>query len=215
MGILINAITTGAGVNTPLANQSQLENNILIGDVDTAMPLQGLKVSVGGKTTIDIQGSIPLVSVFAKFMNRVTGTVVGLAIKIATGRLNVGGSSITFTNGGPTTPSVYGWSDTSTNAQPIEAQTVGINALSNQTFEGFAGLFITPVANVGSFDVVFADGTPQNMTVVEADAMFSQMNDTEANGRLDALVTGFDNRKGAIRSVKVNATTALTVMVVS
>jgi hypothetical protein len=52
------------------------------------------------------------------------------------------------------------------------------------------------------------------MTVVEADAMFSQMNDTEANGRLDVMVTGFDNRRGTIRSVKVNATTALTVLVV-
>jgi hypothetical protein len=214
MGLLLNAITGGVGSNTPLSNQSQLENNILIGDVDTAMPLQGLKVSVGGKTTIDIQGSVPLVSVFAKFMNRIAGTVIGLAIKIGTGRLNVSGSSITFTNGGATTPSVYGWSDNSSNAVAIEAQTVGINALSNQTFDDFAGLFITPLANVGSFDVTFADGTPQNMTVVEADAIFSQMNDTEANGRLDALVTGFDNRKRTIRSVKVNATTALTVLVV-
>lgn len=213
MGLLITALTTGAGVNTPLANQSQLEEFIVIGDVDTAEPCQGVKVNVGGKTTIDIQGSVPLVSVFAKFMGHVAGTVVGLVMRIATGRLNVDGSSIVFTNGGATTPSVYGYSQSS-NGRPIEAQTVGLNALSNQTFSGFAGLFITPAANVGSFDVTFKDGTQQNMTVIEADAMFSNKNETEANGRLDSVVTGFDNRDGSIASVKVNATTALTVMVV-
>lgn len=210
----IATLVTGAGVNTPVTGQSQLENNIVIGDIDTAMPLQGLKVVVGGKTTIDIQGSVPLVSVFSKFMQRVSGAVVGLVIKIASGRLVAPGSSVIFTNSGVTTPNIFAYSDKS-NGVAIEAVTQGINALSNQTFRNFAGLFITPAANVASFDVIFADGTQQSMTAIEADALFASKNDTEADGRLNSVVTGFDNRDLSISEVKVNATTALTVMVIS
>jgi hypothetical protein len=206
----IGVLVTGAGVNTPLAGLAQMESNIVIGDVDTAMPLQGLKVIVDGSTKIDIQGSVPLVSTFAKFAQRISGAVVGLVLKIATGRINRK-ADIFLTNGGATTPIIYGYSDGG-NGVPLEASTTTINALSNQTFEKFSGLFVTPSANVGSFDVVFSDGTQQNMSVVEADAYFASMNDTEANGKLDAVVTGFDNRGKNFKSVKVNATTAVTVM---
>lgn len=210
----IATLVTGAGVNTTVSGQSQLENNMVIGDIDTAMPLTGLKVVLGGRTTIDIQGSTPLVSFFAKFMQRISGTVVGLILKIGSGRLIKEGSSVIFTNGGATTPAIFSYSDKG-NGIPINAVTQGINALSNQTFSNFAGLGITPSANVGSFDVLFTDGTSQNMSVIEADAYFASKNDTEANGRFDAVVTGFDNRDRSIESVRVNATTALSVLVIS
>lgn len=212
MSQIVAALTTGAGVNTTVGPQAQLEGNILIGDIDTAMPLQGLKVVVDGSTKIDVQGSQPLVSTLAKFAQLIAGAVVGLILKVATGRVYKN-STITLTNGGATTPAVYAWSD-SQNGVPLEAQTDGILALQNKTYSDFSGLFVTPAANVGSFDVDFADGTSQNMSVVEADAMFSQSSQTEANGRLDAVVTGFDNRGRNISQVKVNATTAVTVMIV-
>jgi hypothetical protein len=207
-----STLITGAGVNTIIGPNSQLESNIVIGDVDTAMPLQGLKVVVDGKTKIDIQGSQPLVSTFAKFAQLITGTVIGMVLKIATGRIYKT-STVTLTNNGATVPAIFTYSDSS-NGVPLEAVTQGINPLSNETFKDFSGLFITPAANVASFDVVFDDGTSQNMSVIEADAMFSQTSQTEVNGRLDALVTGFDNRSRNISAVKVNATTAVTVMLV-
>ena len=210
---LLTTLVTGAAVNTSLNPITQLESNILIGDVDTANPLRGLSVTVNGKNTINIQGSQPLLSVFAKFCQNVVATVVGLVFKIATGRINREGSSIVFTNDGATVPQIFGYS-TESNGEPIEAQTSGIVALDNRTYRDFSGLFITPAANVSNFDIVFADGTSQTMTVVEADALFSQMNQTELNGRLDAVVTGFDNRSGLFKSVRVNATTAVTVMLI-
>lgn len=210
--VLVTALTTGAGVNTVVPSVSQLESDILIGDVDTAMPLRGLKVTVDGKTTIDVQGSQPLMSVLSKFGERTVATVVGLVMRVATGRIKKN-CSITFTNDGVTTPSVLSNSNRS-NGFPIEAETVGINALSNQSFSNFAGLFITPAANLGSCDVIFADGTDQRMLAVEMDALFTRTHDTQADGRLDAVVSGFDNRQKTIASVKVNATTAVTVMII-
>lgn len=225
----IGTLTTGAGVLTQLVGLAQLEENIVIGSVDTAMPLQGLKVVVGSKTIIDIQGSVPLVSTFAKFMQRVVGSgVVGLILKIAKGRIIKTGCSLIFTNGGATTPNIYAYSDNGVagDSQPLTAVTVTVNALSNQTFNaipnssdpGFAGLFVTPVANVSSFDVVFADGTSQNMTVIEANALFATKNDTQATGVLDAAVAGFDNRDLSIQNVRVNTNATaggVTVMIVS
>lgn len=213
--LLITALTTGAGVNTGSGNQSQCESNVLIGDVDTAQPCQGIKVNIGGETTMDVQGSVPLVSVLSKFSNRICGTVIGLVLRIATGRIYGKTVNITFTNGGATTPEVD-WYSTNSNGRPIYAGTDGIIAASSKEVLGkdFAGLFVTPAANVGSFDVTFADGTQQRMKVVEADALFAQTNDTEANGRLDSVVTGFDNMRGNIAKVKINATTAVTYMTV-
>lgn len=224
----VTTLITGAGVNTSLTGLAQLEENIVIGSIDTAMPLQGIKVVVGSTTVIDIQGSTPLVSTFAKFMQRVVGSgVVGLIIKIATGRIIQTGCSVIFTNGGATTPNVFWYSDNGVRGDgvPIKAVTVGINPLTNQTFGGignsftrFAGLFVTPVANVSSFDVTFADGTTQNMSVIEANALFATFNDTQATGVLDAAVAGFDNRQQTIQSVRVNTNATaggVTVLVVS
>lgn len=205
----LTTLLTGAGVSTIVQGQAQLESAIVIGDVDTAMPLQGIKISINGETKLDISGSQPLVSAFAKFMNRICGTVIGLIIRVATGRIN-GNTTYTFTNNGATVPDVYAFSDNS-NGVPVIGSTKGINALSNETFTKFSALFITPSANVASLDVIWADGTTQNMSVLEMDAHFSELNDTEANGRLDAVVTTCDNRSQCFQSVKVNATTAVTV----
>lgn len=205
----LTTLITGAGVPTIVQGQAQLESALVIGDVDTAMPLQGIKISIDGETKLDISGSQPLVNAFAKFMNRICGTVIGLIIRVATGRIN-GNTTYTFTNNGATVPDVYAFSDNS-NGVPVIGSTKGINALSNETFTQFSALFITPAANVASLDVIWADGTTQNMSVIEMDAHFSELNDTEANGRLDAVVTTCDNRTQCFRSVKVNATTAVTV----
>lgn len=208
----IGTLLTGAAVVTPITGLSYVDPYIVLGDVDTATPLTGLQVEIGGETTINIVGSTPLVSAFAKFLSQVTGSIVGLIIKIATGRIYLP-SSLRFTNGGATTPLIFNFGD-SGNGKPIRAISQGINALSNQVFDKFTALMITPSANAGNIDFQFKDGTSCTMTVEEVDSLFALQNQTEANGRLDAVVTTIDNRAGEIAWVRVNATTALTVLVV-
>lgn len=208
----IGTLLTGAAVVTPITGLSYVDPYIVVGDVDTATPLTGLQVEIGGETTINIVGSTPLVSAFAKFLSQVTGPIVGLIIKIATGRIYLP-SSLRFTNGGATTPVIYNFGD-SGNGKPIRAISQGINALSNQVFDKFTALMITPSANAGNIDFQFKDGTSCTMTVEEVDSLFALQNQSEANGRLDAVVTTIDNRAGEIAWVRVNATTALTVLVV-
>jgi len=208
----IGTLLTGAAVVTPITGLSYVDPYIVLGDVDTATPLTGLQVEIGGETTINIVGSTPLVSAFAKFLSNATGSIVGLIIKIATGRIYLP-SSLRFTNGGATTPLIFNFGD-SGNGKPIRAISQGINALSNQVFDKFTALMITPAANAGNIDFQFKDGTSCTMTVEEVDSLFALQNQTEANGRLDAVVTTIDNRAGEIAWVRVNATTALTVLVV-
>lgn len=211
---LLTTLITGAGVNTPSGNQSQCESDILVGDVDTTNPLRGLKVNIGGETTIDIQ-VVALVDFYQKVSNRICGSVIGLVMRIATGRIYNKTVNITFTNDAATVPNIY-WNSQNSNGRPIYAKQDGIIANSSKEISGldFAFLAVTPSANVGSFDLTFKDNTQQRYTVVEADALFAKTNDTEANGRLNSVVTGFDNMRGNIKSVKINATTAVTYMTV-
>lgn len=212
---LLTTLVTGAGVNTSITGQATLESHYVIGDIDTANPLQGIKVVAAGETTIDIQGSVPLVSVFMKLMQTWAGTVIGLVLKIAAGRVNASGSSIIFTNGGATTPNIFSYSMQDGGlSRMIRSFTGSINALSNQTFSSFKYLNVIS-STVASFDVTWRDGTTQNMTALEMDAVFASENVTEANGRLDSTVTTIDNRDGKYRSVKINATTATTFCVIN
>jgi hypothetical protein len=214
----IGVLVTGAGVNTSLSNLPEVDNYLYLGDVDTAMPLRGIKVAIGGRTTIDIQTSQPLCSVLAKFMQKVSGAVVGLVFKLASGKVREK-TTITLTNDGATTPVIRAFSDAD-NGKPVRANTVGLNALSSQVFDRFTGLFFTPIASIGSVDITFRkkDGslyTQPGMTAEDLDTLYAFKNETEANGRLDAAVAGIDNTDQTVHSVRVTAAAALTVMVVN
>lgn len=208
----IGTLVTGAAIVTPIPGLSYVDPYLVLGDVDTAMALNGLQVEIDGETTINIVGSTPLVSAFSKFMSQFCSTLVGLVLKIATGRIYAP-STLRFTNAGVTTPGIFNFGDGG-NGKPIRAISVGINALSNQVFEKFSALMITPSANLGNIDIQFRDGSPVTMTAIEVDALFAMKNPTEANGRLDAVVTTIDNRDGLIEWVRINATTAVTVLVI-
>lgn len=210
MSQLIAALTTGAGVISTLQGQPHCEQYIVIGDIDTAMPLQGINIETDGESVINIVGSQPLCSAFAKFMTPFCATLVGLIIKVAAGKINKK-TTYRFTNNGATTPIIFGYSE-KTGGRQCRALSDGIVASSNCTYSGFTALMVTPSANVGSLDFTFTDGTQQTYSVIEADALFAMKNATEANGRLDAVVTTIDNRDKSIKSVRVNATTAVTVL---
>jgi len=198
----ITTLITGAGVNTSTGSISQLESDIIIGDIDTANAIQALKVVVDSITTIDIS-SAAFCNFFAKFMNRSVAGTIGLIYKVATGRI-VKNAVITFQNAGATTPAVFANSNRSS-GEAIYAVQDSCNLSSNKVVSNFKCLAVQNLANVSSFDVTFSDGTIQNMAAIEVDALFAQTNDTQADGRLDALVTAFDNRGGKFNSVKINS----------
>lgn len=207
---LLGALTTGAGITSTFAGQFQLEEYIVIGDIDTTNPLQGLYIANNSDTKIDIQTAV-LVTAFFKLYNNFVGTVVGLQFKVSTGRIK-GSTTYRFTNAGATTPNIYINSNQEMNqmpngktipAAPVLVTTDTINANSNQTYKGFTALQVI-VTNVSSFDVTMWDGSTQNMTALEMDGWFAEDNPTEANGRLESTVTTIDNRDGKYRSVKIN-----------
>jgi hypothetical protein len=208
----IGTLVTGAGIVTPIPGLSYVDQYIVLGDVDTAIPVTGLQVEIAGETTINIVASTPLVSAFSKFMSQFCATVVANVIKIATGRIYAP-STLRFTNGGATTPGIFNFGDEG-NGKPIRAISVGVNSQSNQVFNKFSALMITPSANAGNIDFQFKDGTQVTMSIAEVDALFAIKNPTQADGRLDAVVSTIDNREGKIEWVRVNATTALTVLVI-
>lgn len=98
----IGTLTTGAGIVTILGGQSQLENMLLIGDVDTTNPLRAIQVETEGKTILNIN-SVALISAFMKWQMELTASTVGLLLKLATGRINKT-TTYRLTNDGVTTP---------------------------------------------------------------------------------------------------------------
>lgn len=206
----IGTLTTGAGVVTVIAGQSQCEEYIVIGDVDTANPLQGLTVEIDGTPFIQISVQA-LITAYAKWLMEVAGTVVGLMLTIATGSIRKN-TTYRFTNAGATTPAIFAYSD-SRNGIPFVVTSKTINPSSYEDFEKFSALFITAPANIQSAELVFQDGHKATMSAVELDAYFTLNNQAETDGRLGG-VTVIDNRQGNIQSVRIFCvTTALNVLV--
>jgi len=208
----IGTLVTGAGVTTTIAGQAQTDQYLLIGDVDTTNPLQGLSVEVEGTTFINIQSAV-LITAYMKWLMETAGAVIGLLIKCATGSIKRN-TTYRLTNAGATTPAIFSFSSEGNGTGvPLVAGTKGINATSFDDFSQFSCIMIDTPANVSTFEIVFSDGTKSTLTPVEVDALFALTNQSEANGRLGG-VTVLDNTAGNIQSVRVNTTAAVTVLVV-
>ena len=206
----IGTLVTGAGVTTVIPGQSQAEEFILIGDVDTANPLQALQVEIDGTPFITINSAL-LLTAFMKWMVEVSGTVIGLMIKIATGLIKRN-TTYRLTNAGATTPGIFAFS-TNRSGVPYLSSSKQINPSAYEDFDKFSALFITAPANIQSCEILFADGHRSTLTGVELDALFTFENQAEANGQLGG-VTVIDNRDGSIKQVRLYCvTTALTVLV--
>lgn len=216
MATLIGALITGAGVVTTFSGRAACDQCILIGDADTAVPLSGLQVDIDGDPVINITGSAPLVVAFFKLMKMMTAATVGVTAFIATGK-NGKNATYKFINAGATTPNIFAFS-MAREGVPVRAAVKGINANDWQEFDKFSFLQITPSANVGSIDIEYEDGHREpGLSVLEVDAMFMLTDNSEANGRLDPVVTTIDNRPylgNQIKKVRVNATTAVSVSVI-
>lgn len=210
---ILGPLLTGAGVVTTFPGQSQLDEYIVIGDVDTATPITGLSIEVEGKSFINLTGVQTLIAAFAKWkMKAVQGSaIVGIVLRVATGRINRP-TTYRFTNAGATTPNVLVFSDQE-NGIPAEAATGQINASSNQPFTNFACLLIQTPANVLNYEVTFRNGYSVTLTTVEMDAYLAMQYDTEANGELGG-VTIIDNSDKKFEQIRVVTTAAVIVMTV-
>lgn len=208
----IGTLLTGAGVTTVITGQAQCESVIVLGDVDTANALRGLQVEIDGTPYINIQ-TLGLMNAFCKWMGQTINgaAIIGNCIKIATGRI-ARSTTYRFTNDAALTPAIFAFSDNDTGI-PILAATKGITASSFEDFDKFSALFIEAPGNVSSVEVVFRNGTKATMTIIEIDTLFAMKNQSETNGKL-AVASVIDNQDQSIRSVRINASVAVTILVV-
>lgn len=208
----IGALTTGAGVETVFSGQSQCEEYILLGDIDTANPLSGISVEIDGTPYINIKNSEPLVGAFFKWMSSTVAGTIGLLFKVATGKINKN-TTYRLTNNGVTTPDVKIFSD-SRNGVPYIATTKGINISSFEDFKKFSALMLTLSSSVSSVEIEFTDGHKATLSIEEVDALFALKYPSEANGRLNTCSV-IDNRDQSIEAVRVFAgAVAVTVLIV-
>lgn len=207
----LGPLITGAGVATTFPGQAQMDEYVVIGDVDTAPPLQGIQVEVDGTPFINIVNNAALVGAFQKWQQEMTGATVGLQFKVGTGSI-ARNTTYRFINNGATTPMVKVYSD-SKNGVPIVATTKQVNINSYEDFTKFSALFLSLPASVSTVEIVFADGHKATMTIEEVDALFSLNNNSEADGRLNA-VSVINNTDQSIQTVRVFAGgTAVTVLI--
>lgn len=207
----IGTMITGAGVVTPLVGQASCPEVIYLGDIDTSNALQGLQVEVDGIPFFNVVNNAALMNAYAKWLNETAGAgVVGLGVRVATGKIEKN-TTIRLTNNGVTTPAIRAYSS-GKDGVPMLVATKGVNALSGEDFSKFSALIIDVPANVNNIEVYFKDGHRETWTVQDADAYFNQFNQSETDGRLGGC-TVIDNTGRQFESVRINATTALTVLV--
>ncbi len=200
----IGSLNGGAGVVTTFSGLSQLDEFLVIGDADTANPLQGLSVEVNGVSLVNIN-SAQLIGAYAKWLMEGVGSNVGLMLKFATGRIK-GNTVIRLTNSGATTPAVYAFSDTD-NGFPFQVATEVILSSGYSDYSNFSTLIMSVPANIQQAVITFSDGYQTIMSPAEIGAYFSLTNQAEADGYLNSCAV-IDNSSGNIAAVRVFATGA-------
>lgn len=207
----IGTLTTGAGVETTIAGQASAGSLLFLGDIDTANPLSGISVEIDGVPFVNIRGSATLCTAFSKWGSRaIEGTnIVGVCYKLGTGKINRN-TTYRLVNNGATTPAIRVLSDNQ-DGIPYIVSVKGINALSFEDFSKFSALIIDIPANVNNIEMNFKDGHRETWSVTDADAYYALNYETEADGRLGGC-TVIDNTAGTLSSVRINATTAISVL---
>lgn len=206
----LTTLITGAGIATVVAGQSQCEQNIIIGTIATAFPLQGIAVEIDGVPFLNINNQPALLTAYSKWMNQVnaTGAIIGVALKITTGRIKKS-TTYRFFNNGATTPNIYAFS-TNDNGVPFQIATKTVNLSSYEDFQNFSAIFYAPT-NVSNLEFTFQNGYRATLSTIEADALFGIRFPNEA-GELGGI-SCIDNRNQSIANIRLNngavATTVL------
>lgn len=208
----IGTLVTGAGIPTIITGQAQCESIITIGTIATAFPLQGLQVEIDGVPFINISNQPALITAFAKWTNQAnaSGAIVGVCMKVATGRI-FRPTTYRFFNNGVTTPNIFATSDNS-NGIPFLVGSKQINASSYEDFQKFSALFIGTPANIASAEITFANNTKSTLAPAEIDALFGIQFPNEA-GELGGISV-IENRNQSISNVRLNCSAANTILVV-
>jgi len=209
----IGTLVTGAGVETTIAGQASAASLLYLGDIDTANPLSGITLEIDGVPFVNIRGSATLCTAFSKWGSRaIEGTnILGVCYKLGTGKVNKN-TTYRLINAGATTPVVRVLSDNQDGVPYIVAQK-GINAQSFEDFSRFSALIIDIPANVNNIEMNFRDGHRETWSVTDADTYYALNFEAEADGRLGGC-TVIDNTAGTLDSVRINATTAISVLTI-
>lgn len=203
-------LITGNGVAT-IVNLPFVPQFLLVGTVDTDLPIEGLSVSIEGVDKISIVDNQSLLQAYAKWsMEGMLGADVkiGQLLKIADGKISGKDCQITITNAGVSTPDIYAYSDRK-GANGLNFGTSTIQSSSNKVYNQFGALFF-PTANVDYAQVTWKNGHSDKLTVPELRSLFVQTNQTDADGQL-AGITVIDNlaaadARGLIDSVDLYTT---------
>jgi len=167
-------------------NLDFLPERLLIGAVDTDVPLNQLSVVTSGVQLMSVT-SASRIRALAKFDE---GGMLGADVKVSMWlRLAVGRvqkqTTINITNSGAGTEAVQA---ASTGVGEIGRTAVEqtINASANGTFEGFEALIFDPT-NVLRVQLLFANGFADEYTVQEIDALYAAYHVSDADGRIAGL----------------------------
>lgn len=190
----ISTLVTGAGVVTPV-NLQFVPQKILVGTVDTDLPVTAINWSIGGKLVGNI-GAQALAQSFSKFhMGGLLGADVkiGQVINIADGYIPNQQFQINFTNAGATTPAIYDASEEFYQGNVMYVSPSVILDGANQGFSDFVALQMDPT-NVDHADVTFLNPATgktftNTLSVPELEAIFASENNTDADGLYAAMLT--------------------------
>jgi hypothetical protein len=167
---------------------------LVIGSIDTDVPLSRITVTVGGEVVQEVSGQANIQAMAKYLMECLLGADVkiGMMLKVADGFLAGQNVEIKLTQTGTSTASIYGFSDNKGAGLLVRAGQETIQASSNIELTGFTALFI-PTTNFQDAQVVFADGHSERLSQQELAALFALENQADADGLL-AGVLCVDNK---------------------
>ena len=182
----VATLTTGDDVET-IINQPFVPEYILIGTIDTDLPLTKLDITIEGENKQQISEQSLIQAISKIDMGRILGAdvKVGQLIRVADGYVGGVNIQVRLTNADATTPDIYFFS-TKSGSRAAVAGMVTIQDLSSQLFSGFSKLFFDP-ANLDYAQVDFTTHT-EKMSAAELAGMFTMMNVTDADGKLAGIL---------------------------
>lgn len=207
MATLWGPMVTGAGVVTTIDFENGFPQFLLVGTVDTDLPVTKFEVTIAGQSFQNITGQ-SLIQAFSKYMMESllgADVKVGQTLMLSNGFLGNQNGQVKLTNAGVTTPNIYYHSVTRGN-EAFGSGMVPIQDLGSKRFTGFLALFFDPT-NFDYANVTFKFGNvtwTDKFTAVELAALFARDNNADADGKL-AGITVIDNRSGAIVGVELYA----------
>jgi len=191
---------------TIIQGQAACDQYLILGSVGSVLPIDSFTVEIDGKPFLLIQNQA-LINAFAKWQMEVDaiGTTISTMLKISTGQIRKN-TTYRFSNVGATTPAIFAFSE-APNGVPLEVASMQINPNSNETFEAFSALFLTPPSNITNMQIEFASGHTDTLTFQEAAGLFALRYSDDNNGLLEGSigpVLCIDNTDQSIVSVRVN-----------